>query len=130
MAISVAFFGLGVGALLVYILKSKITKDRLSSKILQSVIAFAVSLPIFLLVVGHIILSTVSYLYIFYLAINSFLHAGISMALVYLAMPRVLRIIYSITWSQYLCVHYQLASLMCILQTLIAFVRFRSLRPL
>ena len=89
MAISVAFFGLGIGALLVHILKSKIRTDRLPSKILQSVIAFAVSLPIFLFVIGHIIPSSTSYIYLFYLASSvPFFFAGISMALVYLAMPR------------------------------------------
>ena len=45
MAISVAFFGLGIGALLIHILKSKIAADKLPSKILQSIIVFAVSLP-------------------------------------------------------------------------------------
>jgi spermine/spermidine synthase len=89
MAISVAFFGLGIGALLVHILKSKIKKDRLPSKILQSVIAFAISLPIFLFVIGHVIPSSTSYIYLFYLASSvPFFFAGISMALVYLAMPR------------------------------------------
>ena len=89
MAISIAFFGLGIGALLVHILKSKIKKDRLPSKILQSVIAFAISLPIFLFVIGHVIPSSTSYIYLFYLASSvPFFFAGISMALVYLAMPR------------------------------------------
>src|SRR5918911_4464570 len=89
MAISVAFFGLGIGTLLVHILKSKIRNDRLPSKILQSVIAFAVSLPIFLFLIGHVIPSSTSYIYLFYLASSvPFFFAGISMALVYLAMPR------------------------------------------
>src|ERR1043166_2191083 len=53
MAISVAFFGLGIGALLIHILKSKIAADKLPAKILQSIIVFAVSLPVFLFVIGR-----------------------------------------------------------------------------
>src|SRR5689334_15311731 len=89
MAISVAFFGLGIGALLIHILKSKIAVDMLPSKILQSIIVFAVSLPVFLFVIGHAIPSSTSYIYLFYLASSiPFFFAGISMALVYLAMPK------------------------------------------
>jgi hypothetical protein len=89
MAISVAFFGLGIGALLIHILKSKIAADKLPSKILQSIIVFAVSLPVFLFVIGHAIPSSTSYIYLFYLASSiPFFFAGISMALVYLAMPK------------------------------------------
>ena len=64
MAISVAFFGLGIGALTVHILKNKIIRANkesipitslLLSKILQSTIAFGVSLPVFLFAIGHII---------------------------------------------------------------------------
>lgn len=89
MAISVAFFGLGIGALLIHILKSKIAADTLPSKILQSIIVFAVSLPVFLFIIGHAIPSSTSYIYLFYLASSiPFFFAGISMALVYLAMPK------------------------------------------
>lgn len=91
MAISVAFFGLGIGALLIYHLKNKFKKreENLPSKILQSTIALAVSVPIFLFVVGHIIPSNISFIYLFYLASAiPFFFAGISMALVYLTMPK------------------------------------------
>src|SRR5919109_2463830 len=89
MAISVAFFGLGIGALLIHILKGKLIHEKLPTKILQSTIAFAISLPIFLLLVGHVIPSSTVYLYMFYLASSiPFFFAGISMALIYLAMPR------------------------------------------
>jgi hypothetical protein len=91
MAISVAFFGLGIGALLIYNLKNKIKKreENLPSKILQSTIVFAVSVPIFLFVVGHIIPSSTSFIYLFYLASAiPFFFAGMSMALIYLTMPK------------------------------------------
>ena len=91
MAISVAFFGLGVGALVVHIVKYKIrnTKENLASKVLQSSVAFAVSIPIFLLLIGHVVPSSTSFIYLFYLISSiPFFFAGMSMALVYLAMPK------------------------------------------
>src|SRR6188472_4270097 len=91
MAISVAFFGLGIGALLIYNLKNKFKnrEENLPSKILQSTIALAVSVPIFLFVVGHIIPSNTSFIYLFYLASAiPFFFAGMSMALIYLTMPK------------------------------------------
>jgi hypothetical protein len=88
MAISVAFFGLGIGALSVHILKNKIIRANkesipitslLPSKILQSTIAFGVSLPLFLFVTGHIIPPTTSFLYLFYLASSiPFFFAGVN----------------------------------------------------
>src|SRR6266508_3774185 len=55
MAISIAFFGLGVGAVTVYISMSKtksVVKDEElinfnTSKIVQSAVTFAISLPLF-----------------------------------------------------------------------------------
>src|ERR687887_704105 len=89
MAISVAFFGLGIGAILVHTLKSRLKYDKLPTKILQSSVAFAISVPIFLFLIGHVIPSSTSYLYMFYLASSiPFFFAGISMALIYLAMPK------------------------------------------
>jgi predicted membrane-bound spermidine synthase len=89
MAISVAFFGLGIGSLLIHILKNKIKREKLASKILQTTIIFAVSVPIFLLVIGHIIPPNIYYIYLFYLASSiPFFFAGISMSLIYFAMPR------------------------------------------
>ena len=67
MAISIAFFGLGIGALTVHLTKNKVkTKDVLPSRILQSAIAFAVSLPIFLFLIGHLIPPSTSFLYLFF----------------------------------------------------------------
>lgn len=91
MAISVAFFGLGIGALVVHIVKYKInnTKENLASKILQCSVAFAVSIPIFLLLIGYVVPSSTSFIYLFYLISSiPFFFAGMSMALVYLAMPK------------------------------------------
>src|SRR5919197_2899152 len=90
MAISIAFFGLGIGALIVHLTKKKLKrKDTLSSRILQSSIAFAVSLPIFLFLIGHVIPPSTSFIYLFFLVSSiPFFFAGMSMALVYLAMPR------------------------------------------
>src|SRR5215467_6488851 len=68
MAISVAFFGLGIGALLVHLVKNKMKREELPKKITQSTIAFAVSLPIFLFVIGHIIPPSVSFIFLFFLA--------------------------------------------------------------
>jgi hypothetical protein len=89
MSISVAFFGLGIGALVIHLRKNKIKKENIPSKILQSIIAFAVSLPIFLFLIGHVIPPSTSFLYLFFLTSSiPFFFAGISMALVYLEMPR------------------------------------------
>ena len=89
MAISIAFFGLGIGALLIHLIKNKIKREKLPSKIIQSIIAFAVSLPIFLFLIGHVIPPSISFIYLFFVASSiPFFFAGVSMALVYLAMPR------------------------------------------
>jgi hypothetical protein len=97
MAISVAFFGLGIGALLVHISKRKLVHEKLPTYILQSTVAFAASLPIFLLLIGHVIPPSTSYLYIFYLVSSiPFFFAGVSMALIYLAMPREISKLYFI----------------------------------
>src|SRR5919197_4866546 len=89
MAISVAFFGLGIGALIVHLIRSKIRTENLPSKILQSSIAFGISLPIFLFLIGHAIPPSTSFIYLFFLIASiPFFFAGISIALIYLAMPK------------------------------------------
>ena len=91
MAISVAFFGLGIGALVVHIMKYKISKSKESvvSKVLQCSVAFAVSIPIFLFLIGYVIPSNTSFIYLFYLVSSiPFFFGGMSMALVYLAIPK------------------------------------------
>src|ERR671933_1619062 len=89
MAISVAFFGLGIGAIIVHLRRNKITTERLPSKILQFSIAFGISLPIFLFLIGYVISPSTSFIYLFFLIASiPFFFAGISMALIYLAMPK------------------------------------------
>lgn len=89
MAISVAFFGLGIGALVAHILKNKMNRAQLQERIAGASILFAVSLPIFLLGIGHLIPPSISYISIFFLASSiPFFFAGLSMALIYLAMPK------------------------------------------
>ena len=88
MAISVAFFGLGIGSLLIHITKNRMKREKIPNKIIQSTIAFAVSLPVFLFVIGHVIPPSISFIYLFFLASSiPFFFAGLSMALIYLAMP-------------------------------------------
>jgi MFS family permease len=99
MAISLAFFGLGVGSLVVHILKDRLIRveELLPSKILISAIAFALSIPVFLVVIGQAIPPHPSSIYLFYLASSvPFLFAGISMALIYLAMPKEINKLYFI----------------------------------
>ena len=89
MAISIAFFGLGIGSLLTHILKNKVKREQLPSKILQTTIIFAVSVPIFLVVIGYVIPPNIHFIYLFYLTSSiPFFFAGIPMSLIFFAMPR------------------------------------------
>src|SRR5215475_966666 len=97
MVISLAFFGLGIGSFLVHSLKDKLKTEQIPTKILQSTMAFAISIPIFLLVIGHVIQSNTSFIYIFYLTSSiPFFFAGISMALIYFIMPKEISKLYFI----------------------------------
>src|ERR671912_245465 len=107
MAISVAFFGLGIGAFVVYIFKTrkrdleekeeKYREKLLSLQIYQSSLAFAVSLPIFLLIIGYVIPPSTSFVYLFYIASSiPFFFAGISLALMYMALPKEISKLYFI----------------------------------
>ena len=97
MAISVAFFGLGIGALVIHSIKNDLEKNRLPKKILQSTLAFAVSLPFFLFVIGHLIPPSISFINLFFLVSSiPFFFAGLSIALIYLAMPRQITRLYFI----------------------------------
>src|SRR5918911_441290 len=89
MAISVAFFGLGIGALVIHLIRNKIKTENLPSKVLRASIAFGISLPIFLFLIGYVIPPSTSFIYLFFLVASiPFFFAGISMALIYLAMPK------------------------------------------
>src|SRR5215831_11935104 len=97
MAISVAFFGLGIGSLLIHITKKGMQRDVLPNKIILFTLAFAVSLPVFLFVIVHLIPPSISFIYLFFLASSiPFFFAGLSMALIYLAMPRQITKLYFI----------------------------------
>ena len=100
MAISIAFFGIGVGSLLIHTQKNRIIKGGTNSiinKITISITGFAASLPIFLVLVTYVISPTTSFLYLFYLASSvPFFFAGLAMALIYLAMPREINRLYFI----------------------------------
>ena len=59
------------------------------SRIVLSTVAFAISLPIFLFIVAYIIPPNTSFIYLFYIASSiPFFFAGMSLALMYVAMPK------------------------------------------
>ena len=96
MAISIAFFGLGIGSFVIHIRKDKIdnpekdsTVDQyftFSSRIVQYAIGYGISVPVFIFLIGYIPSDT-SYIYLFYLISSiPFFFAGAGMALIFLAM--------------------------------------------
>ena len=109
MAISVAFFGLGIGSLIIHMQKDlgqgkssgkgrgwlrrllsvpEMTPVALLKKIIHYSVAYAVSVPAFILVATAIPPDT-SYIYLYYLASSvPFFFAGSIMALVFFAVPR------------------------------------------
>src|ERR671921_778172 len=97
MVISIAFFGLGIGSLVVHILKGKLNKVNLPSRLLQSTMAFAISLPVVLLIIGQLVPSNPSFIYVFFLASSiPFFFAGLSVAMIYLSMPKEITRLYFI----------------------------------
>src|ERR687894_2027779 len=97
MAISIAFFGLGIGSFMVHIQKDKFitlkkknstidSQFTFSSRIVRYAIAYGIFLPIFIFLIGYIPSDT-SYIYLFYLISSvPFFFAGAAMALIFLAM--------------------------------------------
>jgi predicted membrane-bound spermidine synthase len=96
MAISIAFFGLGIGSFMVHIQKDKFntlkkksiinSEFTFSSRIVRYAIAYGISMPIFILSISYIPSDT-SYIYLFYLVSSvPFFFAGAAMALIFLAM--------------------------------------------
>src|SRR5919108_1918980 len=96
MAISIAFFGLGIGSFVIHIQRDKIKMQKkksttepqfaFSSRIVQFAIAYGISVPIFIFLIGYIPSDT-SYIYLFYLVSSiRFFFAGACMALIFLAM--------------------------------------------
>lgn len=95
MAISVAFFGLGIGSLVIHIQKDSAKwksryerKEQLASRIIYFAIAYAISVPLFVFLISTIPPST-SNIHLFYLVSSvPFFFAGSIMALVFYAMPQ------------------------------------------
>jgi hypothetical protein len=96
MAISIAFFGLGIGSFVIHIqkdkfntLKKKSTIDpqfTFSSRIVRYALAYGISVPVFIFLIGYIPSDT-SFIYLFYLISSiPFFFAGAGMALIFLAM--------------------------------------------
>src|SRR5918992_586604 len=96
MAISIAFFGLGIGSFMIHIQKDQFNtlkkksiidlKLTFSSRIVRYAIAYGIFLPIFIFLIGYIPSDT-SYIYLFYLISSvPFFFAGAAMALIFLAM--------------------------------------------
>jgi predicted membrane-bound spermidine synthase len=97
MVISVAFFGLGIGSLVVHIIKNRLNKEDQPSWIFQSTIAYAISIPVLLFILGHFVPSNTSFIYVFYLSSSiPFFFAGVTVAMIYLSMPREITKLYFI----------------------------------
>src|SRR5918995_3157077 len=104
MAISIAFFGLGIGSFVIHsqkdkynTLKKKSTIDSqftFSSRIIRYALAYGISVPVFIFLIGYIPSDT-SYIYLFYLISSiPFFFAGAGMALVFLAMSEKINKLY------------------------------------
>src|SRR5919202_4872460 len=97
MAISIAFFGLGIGSFVIHIQrdniitlqkKKSVTDGQFvfSSSILRFAIAYGVSVPVFISLLGYIPSDT-SYIYLFYMVSSiPLFFAGACMAIIFLAM--------------------------------------------
>jgi hypothetical protein len=89
MAISIAFFGLGVGSLVAHIAKNRLRMDILPIYLVKSSLGFAISISVFLLVTSYIIPPSVDFLYLFYLTSSvPFFFAGIAIALIFYSRPK------------------------------------------
>ncbi|MDQ3903443.1 MAG: hypothetical protein M3247_07365, partial [Thermoproteota archaeon] len=97
MAISIAFFGLGIGSFVIHIQRDNITLQKkksavesqfaFSSRIVRFAIAYGISVPIFIFLLGYIPSDT-SYIYLFYVVSSiPLFFAGACMAIIFLAMP-------------------------------------------
>jgi hypothetical protein len=89
MAISIAFFGMGIGSLLAHIAKNRLRRESVPIYLVKSSLGFAASIGVFLVVTSYLIPPSVDYLYLFYLASSlPFLFAGIAIALIFYSRPR------------------------------------------
>ena len=98
MAISIAFFGLGIGSFVIHIQRVKFKSQKkkstiepqfaISSRIVQFAVAYGISVPAFIFLIGYIPSDT-SYIYMFYLISSiPFFFAGACMAIIFLAMSK------------------------------------------
>ncbi|MFL6435288.1 MAG: hypothetical protein ACJ71O_16330 [Nitrososphaeraceae archaeon] len=96
MAISIAFFGLGIGSFVIHIRRDKFNglrnrstidpKLTFASSIVRYTVGYGISIPIFIFLMGYVPSDT-SYIYLFYLISSiPFFFAGAGMALIFLAM--------------------------------------------
>src|ERR671910_1930162 len=89
MAISIAFFGMGIGSLLAHIAKNRLRRESVPIYLVKSSLGFAASIGVFVVVTSYLIPPSVDYLYLFYLASSlPFLFAGIAIALIFYSRPR------------------------------------------
>lgn len=89
MAISIAFFGLGVGSLIAHIGKMRVPREKIPFLLLKSSLGFAVTVVVFLLLASYIIPPSVDYLYLFYLASSlPFIFGGFTIALIFYSTPK------------------------------------------
>ena len=98
MAISVAFFGLGIGAITVYMSMGSAKVDdetreldtgSINSKVIKSALGFALSIPIFLFLTAYFIPANINFIYLYYLTSSiPFFFAGMTLAFIYISMPK------------------------------------------
>ena len=62
MAISIAFFGLGVGSLAVHTAKNRLRREDIPIYLLKSSLGFAISIGVFLVVTSYLIPPSVNFL--------------------------------------------------------------------
>src|ERR687897_685313 len=62
MAISIAFFGLGIGSLVVHIAKNRLRRESVPIYLVKSSLGFAASIGVFLVVTSYLIPPSVDYL--------------------------------------------------------------------
>lgn len=107
MAISVAFFGLGIGSLLIHmhrdgghgrlralLFPKTMSAESVTKKLVHHSIAYAITVPLFIFAITQIPPDT-SHIYLFYLVSSvPFFFAGSIMALVFFAMPRQINKLY------------------------------------
>lgn len=89
MAISIAFFGLGIGSIIAHIIKTKLRRESIPAFVLKSSLGFAISVATFLFFASYLIPPSVDYLQFFYLASSlPFFFAGITISIIFYARPK------------------------------------------